>query len=135
MGRASERLAVARKALASLRSLPLDSNASDIVRDAAIQRSEYTFEAVWKAIQQFLREYEGLSVASPKGVIRESFHTGLLSEDEARDAMTMADDRNLTVHTYNESLAEAIFSRLPGHVRVIERWLGAMEARSSTDHE
>lgn len=35
--------------------------------------------------------------------------------------------RNLSVHTYNEALAEAIFSRLGGHAEVIAAWLGAME--------
>lgn len=129
MERIRERLAVARKALASLQALPLGTEVSEIVRDAAIQRFEYTFEAVWKAAQLFLREHEGLAPASPKGVIRASFQSGLLLEEDARAALRTVEDRNLTVHTYNESLAEAIYTRLPGHVTVMEHWLGAMEAR------
>jgi hypothetical protein len=37
----------------------------------------------------------------------------------------------ITVHTYNQSLAQAIFSRLPMHAAAIERWLMAMEERAS----
>ena len=38
----------------------------------------------------------------------------------------MADDRNLTVHTYDEALAEEIFKRLPGHADLMDRWLSGM---------
>ena len=41
--------------------------------------------------------------------------------------MSMADDRNLTVHTYNESLAEQIYSRLQEHAAVMDEWLVSME--------
>jgi nucleotidyltransferase substrate binding protein (TIGR01987 family) len=126
MERVHQRLAVARRALATLAALPLDSTDSDIVRDAAIQRFEYTFEVVWKAAQRYLREVEGLAPASPKGVVRAAFQTRLLSEEEARHAMRMVEDRNLTVHTYNQELAEAIYARVPGHARLMARWLDAM---------
>jgi len=97
------------------------------VRDAAIQRFEYTFEAVWKAAQIYLRFRESLDAGSPKSAIRDSFQVGLLNEDRARKAMSMADDRNLTVHTYNESLAEQIYSRLQEHAAVMDEWLVSME--------
>ena len=47
MGRLNERLGVARKALQTLQELPLAGDVTDIQRDAAIQRFEYTVEAVW----------------------------------------------------------------------------------------
>ena len=53
MERLRQRLDIARQALASLKALlPLD--VTPVVRDAAIQRFEYTFEAVWKAAQRYL---------------------------------------------------------------------------------
>ena len=45
----------------------------------------------------------------------------------------MADDRNLTVHTYNEALANAIFARLPQHAAALEVWLKAMSQRLEPD--
>ena len=44
----------------------------------------------------------------------------------------MADDRNLTAHTYNESIAVAISARLPRHLATLETWLQAMRDRLPT---
>jgi len=129
MERLRERLAIARRALKTLEELALEKTVSDVVRDAAIHRFEYTFEAIWKAAQLYLREVEGMQLGSPKSVIRTSMQTGLLSEDQARLALSMADDRNLTVHTYNETLAKDIFSRLSRYVQLIDNWLAGMEQK------
>lgn len=94
------------------------------------QRFEYTFEAVWKAAQLFLRELEGADAVSPKGVIRALFQVSVLTESQTRLAMEMVDDRNLTAHTYNENLAEAIYSRIPGYIKLLEEWLDGMERRA-----
>jgi nucleotidyltransferase substrate binding protein (TIGR01987 family) len=128
MGRLKERIEVAVKALATLTALPLGESVDDVVRNAAIQRFEYTFEAVWKAAQLYLREKEGLEQGSPKGVVRACLQVGLLTEDESRLAMVMIDDRNLTVHTYNEELAQRIFSNLKDYAEFMAVWLTAMGA-------
>jgi len=129
MERLRERLAIARHALETLEKLSLEKTVSDVVRDAAIQRFAYTFEAIWKAAQLYLREVEGMELGSPKSVIRASLQAGLLSEDQARLALGMADDRNLTAHTYNETLAKDIFSRLSRYVQLIDNWLAGMEEK------
>jgi hypothetical protein len=38
----------------------------------------------------------------------------------------MIDDRNLTVHTYNEELAQRIFSNLKDYAEFMAVWLTAM---------
>ena len=121
-------MTIARSALDTLSDI-LREPKTAIVRDASIQRFEYTFEALWKAAQMFLRTVESLDAGSPKSAIRASFRIGLLGEDEAPTALSMADDRNLTVHTYNESLAERIYSNLAHYAPVMHRWLSAMEIR------
>ncbi|AFV76154.1 nucleotidyltransferase substrate binding protein, HI0074 family [Thermus oshimai JL-2] len=126
MGRVLERLAVARHALETLLQLSGRENPSPVERDAAIQRFEYTFEAFWKALQAYLREEEGLEAASPKRVFRLAGEVGLLDEEGVRLALQMADDRNLTVHTYNEALAQTIYARLEGYARLMERVLGRL---------
>ncbi len=129
MERSRERLRIARKALDTLLELPLVQAPSKIVRDAAIQRFEYSFEALWKAAQMYLRQAEGLEPGSPKGVIRACMQVGVLTEQETRLAIAMVDDRNLTVHTYNEVLAEQIFARLERYAGLMTNWLSAMETR------
>jgi hypothetical protein len=55
---------------------------------------------------------------------------GLLSEADTRLALAMADDRNLTVHTYHEELTKRIFADLDGYAGLIGRWIAAMERRA-----
>ena len=98
-----------------------------VERDAAIQRFAYSTEACWKAAQSVLSIQFGLELGSPKSVIRSCAQNALLAETDARLAMELVDDRNLTSHTCNESLTQAIWSRLPAHLAVMQRWMAALE--------
>ena len=55
---------------------------SVIVRDATIQRFEYTFEALWKFLKEYLSDHEGIISNSPKSCFREIFSLGILGEGE-----------------------------------------------------
>ncbi len=96
-------------------------------RDAAIKRFDYSFDIVWKTARHFLLAIEGIDQHSPKTVIRAARVADLLGNEEAMAALAMTDDRNLTVHTYNEDLAREIFGRLDAHAAILKSWLGAME--------
>lgn len=123
------RIATANKALRSLQELANLARPSPVERDAAIQRFDYTFEATWKAARHFLLESEGVNAASPKAAVRASMDVGLLDESECVPALRMADDRNLAVLTYNEPLAERIFSRMPPYAHLLGAWLERMGDR------
>jgi nucleotidyltransferase substrate binding protein (TIGR01987 family) len=127
MDRLTQRLQMARRALTTLQELTPIESPTLIERDAAIQRFEYSTEACWKAAQSALSIEFGLELASPKSVIRASAQNALLTEADARLAMDLVDDRNLTSHTYNEALAKAIWSRLPTHLAVLQRWMDALD--------
>ena len=131
MERLEQRLSIARRALTTLEELSELESPTKVERDAAIQRFEYTFEAVWKAAQLFLRTHEGVEAGSPKGCIRAARDVGLLLDAETGPALAMADDRNLTVHTYNEALAEVIYARIGGHAAVLGSWLRRMAEQGS----
>jgi len=130
--RLRERLTVAARAVETLRELALLSDPTRTERDAAIQRFEYSFEATWKGAQRYLQVVEGAVVGSPKAAIRASRESGLLDTTTTEQALGMADDRNLTAHTYNESIAVAIAARLPRHLATLEAWLQAMRERLPT---
>lgn len=127
----NRRLEIARTALSTLREV-LGEPKTSIVRDAAIQRFEYSFETVWKAAQRHLRDREGLEHPSPSRVVRACHALGLLDESQARLGLRMVEDRNLTVHTYNERLAEEIYSRLASYSTLMEAWLDAMDKKTSS---
>ncbi|HEX7065942.1 MAG TPA: nucleotidyltransferase substrate binding protein [Bacillales bacterium] len=53
----------------------------------------------------------------------------ILEEDETVKALEMADDRNLSSHTYNEKLAQETFYRLPGHTQLLRKWWKRIQSR------
>lgn len=130
MDRLQERIAVSHRALKTLDELLQRRSADDVVRDAAIQRFEYTFEALWKLAQRYLQVVEGIELASPRAAIRSSFQVGLLDEEQTKLALKMTDDRNLTTHTYNVSLADTIYSHLGAYEALMRQWLLAIEQRT-----
>ena len=91
---------------------------SDLVRDAAIQRFEFSFELFWKALKVY-GEKEGLRVFSPREALRAAFQLGLLEDDEL--VFQMLEDRNRTSHLYNAKMAEEVFSRLPAYQALMVR--------------
>ncbi len=93
------------KALASLE-LALNEPLDEFVRDACIQRFEYTFELAWKLAKRAL-EYQGIISVSPRTVFRDCGQQGLISDVELW--LRFLDDRNLTTHTYNEKTAHDVY--------------------------
>jgi nucleotidyltransferase substrate binding protein (TIGR01987 family) len=73
-----------------------------IVRDASIQRFEFTFEMAWKAVQAQAMA-EGIECVSPRDCFRTGFRLGLVDNDARW--MAMIEDRNRTTHTYDEKAA------------------------------
>ncbi len=114
------------KALGTLKDI-LKEPFSVIVRDAAIQRFEYTFEAVWKFVREYLKEKEGLIANSPKSCFKEIFSLGLASEKEAEELQEMTDSRNDTSHTYKEAVARAIYEKIGDYSLLMEKVLAKLK--------
>jgi uncharacterized protein YutE (UPF0331/DUF86 family) len=132
MAEVAGRIDEAEAALATLDEAVPDASSSLMARDSAILRLIYTFEAVWKACQHLLAERENLEVASPNGAIRAARRLGWLSDDDARAATLIAQDRNLAVHMYRGRIGEDIEERLAGHAAVLHRWLDALKERAAS---
>lgn len=76
---------------------------SDIVRDAAIQRFEFTFEAAWRAMYRWLRA-RGIDLDEDAySTIPQAFKRRLITDEKRWGDMRRY--RNLTSHTYNQQLA------------------------------
>ena len=104
------------RALTSLEELvsKYAQNQTDVIlRDALIQRFEYSTEAFWKYLKAYLQTEHNLSANSPREVIRVGLNAKLYSEETSQELLQMLDDRNLTSHTYVEELAESIAHRIP----------------------
>jgi nucleotidyltransferase substrate binding protein (TIGR01987 family) len=93
----------------------LDEPFSIVVRDATIQRFEYTFEALWKFLKEYLKEREGIISNSPKSCFREFLLLKLITEEETVKFLEMTDDRNMTSHTYKEEVSKALYEKMRSH--------------------
>jgi nucleotidyltransferase substrate binding protein (TIGR01987 family) len=122
----SIRLRQFRNALGRLEEALLESENS-IVRDACIQRFEFTFETAWKAIQADAA-LEGAECASPRDCLRTAFRLGVLASDEP-DWFNMVEDRNRTSHTYDEEVAREIYVALSRYVALFAALRDTLEAR------
>ena len=98
-----------------------EAEISDLEREGLVQRFHYTFELAWQVLADALeREGVVLDVASPRRAVREAFAVGLL--DDGQLWMDMINDRNRTVHQYDETRLEAVVAN------VRSRYFAAFEA-------
>jgi nucleotidyltransferase substrate binding protein (TIGR01987 family) len=95
-----------------------------IVRDACIQRFEFTFELAWRAIQERAR-VEGLDCVSPRDCFRTGFRLGLLRQDPRW--LAMVEDRNRTTHLYDDEVARKVYRALPGYVELLKGLLARLQ--------
>ena len=99
--------------------LPKDA----IVRDSAIQRFEISFELCWKFLKAYLEAEHNARCTSPRTCFRAAFKNGVIADDPFWiDLIAL---RNYTVHTYNERLADYVYSQLPEATR---RFRGVLDA-------
>lgn len=93
-------------------------------RDSAIKRFEFTVELAWKSVQHFLRSQK-IVCRSSKECLQESFKFGLVEDSPLW--IKIIDDRNLTVHTYNEEVAEEVYNRLSGYLSLLQTLKNKLE--------
>ncbi|HAI73832.1 MAG TPA: nucleotidyltransferase [Candidatus Moranbacteria bacterium] len=106
-----------------------DAPQNDLNRDAAIQRYEFSFELFWKTVKIYLKEIEGIECASPKSCFREVRNILDLSEKEIEVCLGMAEDRNLSVHTYSEKMAIKLYEKFPKYLKTAEKILGEIKSK------
>ncbi|HBL98979.1 TPA: hypothetical protein DDZ86_05050 [Candidatus Dependentiae bacterium] len=86
-----------------------------IYRDSIIQRFEYTIDLFWKYLKTYLETAQvPLTLKTPSEIIRSSFSSGIISEDEAQQILEMLKSRNTTLHVYVEEVAEQLAHIIPG---------------------
>ena len=95
-------LAHFQKALARLKEA-LEQNEDQFIRDAIIQRFEFTFETAWKAMYRWLRARGNDVDEEAYSVIPMGFERRLVSDEKGWGDMRRF--RNKTSHTYNENMA------------------------------
>ncbi|QQK74234.1 nucleotidyltransferase substrate binding protein [Salicibibacter cibarius] len=91
---------------------------TELERAGLIQLFEVTFELAWKVLKDYI-ESEGYIVKSPRQTLKQAYQMNLIEDGHTWiDALS---DRNLTVHTYDEAVA----NKLVKNIR--ERYFPLME--------
>lgn len=108
-----QRFANYRKALARLTEaveLRQQRPLSDLERQGLIQAFEFTHELAWNTFKD-IAEFQGATgLLGSRDATRYAFKAGLIEDGE--NWMKMIESRNLSTHTYNESVAQEIESRI-----------------------
>ncbi len=95
------------------------------LRDATIQRFEYSFDVTWKYVKLYLEQEVGIKLefVGPSNIFRQCLKARLLSETDTEKALSMVEHRNLTSHTYHEPTAERVISSIPGYCILLKHIL------------
>ncbi|MGI4751758.1 MAG: HI0074 family nucleotidyltransferase substrate-binding subunit [Janthinobacterium lividum] len=105
-----EKLATFAQALTTFNAALL-VNPSALERDGAIQRFEYCFDLSWKTLKRFLEKRGIINLNSPRSVFAAAFAENIIDDEAIWSDILLK--RNASVHTYNQVLAESLFSQLP----------------------
>ncbi len=68
---------------------------------------------------------KGIVCRSPRDCFSEAFRLGLVRDNPLW--FKMVEDRNLSVHTYNEKLADAIYGRLKDYLELFNELNGSLQ--------
>ena len=93
---------------------------TELHRDAAIQRFEFTMDLAWKTLQAYLEAFKGIKKTSPKDCFRQAYRERLIDYDEVW--LHYVDVLNQTSHSYNEETAQTVYQELPQvlkHVKIL----------------
>jgi nucleotidyltransferase substrate binding protein (TIGR01987 family) len=107
------------KALLTLKDV-LAQPKNQYIRDSAIKRFEYCFELFWKVLRIYFLTEKGEDYKSPKDAMRGLRVFDFLTPEETEKALKMVDDRNLSVHTYDELEVEQLYGRVFGYYGLME---------------
>ena len=103
--RLQERIADYLKALRQLEKAVRQPE-DEFIRDSVIQRFEFTYELAWKMLKLRL-EAEAITATTPRQVLQEALQARFIHDGNAWTQLQS--HRNLTSHTYDETLAQAVY--------------------------
>lgn len=109
-----------------------EENPADLeVRDACIQRFEYTYELDIKFIKRYLENIhpttEKVDQLNYRDLLRLATEAGLIDEVESWFAFREA--RNQTSHAYDEAKAKQVFEVIPSFIKKTKYFLEQLERK------
>ena len=106
----------------------LEQSESPIVRDACLQRFEFSYELLWKTLKVFLEEIHGVRAVSPRQVFKEAIALTLIEKEQI--FIEMIESRNTLSHTYNEKQAMKIYTKCSDYLSVMKSVLAQLNKQT-----
>lgn len=105
------------------------------LRDAVIQRFEYTLELTWKTLRRALREIvidsAEVEELTKRQIFRLAAEKGFISNPE--NWFEYVEARNLTSHTYNEETAVQVANLMGRFIADMSEVLSKLETKYGSD--
>ncbi len=102
---------------------------ADNIKSGQIQKFEFTVELLWKTVQVFLYELDGLDVITPKSVAKAFVEAGYCDYETYELFIRAINDRNQLSHIYRQEMAESIWQRLPEYIVMVEQVVCGMQSK------
>ncbi len=99
---------------------------ADNIKSGQIQKFEFTVELLWKTVQAFLLEVDGVDAITPKSAAKEFVEAGHCEYEVYELFIQAINDRNQLSHIYRQEMAEEIWQRLPEYVCLVEQVVSVM---------
>lgn len=101
-----QRLSHFSKALSQLSKFIEKGELNEFEKQGLIKAFEYTYELAWNALKDYLEAQGETGIHGSRDAFRLAFQRGIIENGDIW--MDMVRSRTLTVHTYNEEVAEQV---------------------------
>ncbi len=101
------------RALAQLSRFVEKGELNEFEKQGLIKAFEYTYELAWNVLKDYLEAQGETGIHGSRDAFRLAFRRGILENGELW--MDMVRSRTLTVHTYNEEVAEQVVNDILNH--------------------
>ena len=112
-----------------------DRNLRETIRAGVIQNFEFSYELCWKMLKRQLEQTSPSSSSIDQMSFRDLIRTGAergLVEDPKR-WFDYRNQRNITLHTYDDAKAEAVYATAVAFVHDARDLLTKLKARNTDD--
>lgn len=83
---------------------------NEIIKEGLIQRFEYTHELAWNVMKDYAVYQGNSTIGGSRDATREAFKLQLFTDGHIW--MEMINSRNETSHTYNQEIADEIYTKI-----------------------
>ena len=87
--------------------------------DSTLIRFQYTIELFWKLLKVILQDRGVTDALYPKDVLQKAYQGHLVNDE--KHWLQMIDDRNNIAHSYDEDVADKIYTHIKSHVSVLRK--------------